>query len=343
MKKIAKDRLPELLQKMAEAGKVYAPVNKGGKTNFSVWQPGDAADLTTLRSAVPAKSVLFPQSETYLRFAQQGKKLSIETVGGEADEYVLFGVRACDAKSFALLDKVFLSEPVDQFYASRRELGTVVAVACREPEDACFCRAFDIAADAPAGADVCVWDTGDDLFWLVQTEKGERLTARLAGLLEDAGAADDAALPALQAQIRAQLDELPLAALVAEKKHQALKQLFDDEQWLACSESCLGCGTCTYVCPTCHCYDIQDYDTGTGTERSRCWDSCMFSDFTQMAHGNPRKTQKERFRQRFMHKLVYYPNNYNEIACVGCGRCLEACPVNMNIVKVMKKIGGEAR
>lgn len=341
MKKIAKDCLPELLQKIAEAYEVQAPVNKGGKTNFAVWQPGDAVDLTALKTAVPAKSVLFPQNEALLQFKQQGKKLSIETVGGKTDEYVLFGVRACDVKSFALLDKVFLSEPVDQFYASRRELGTVVAVACREPEEACFCRAFDLDADAPAGADVCVWDMGEELYWQAQTDKGARLSARLDGLLQEA--ANEEAVQALRAEIRAKLDELPLAALVAAKKPQALQDLFDDANWQACSEACLGCGTCTYVCPTCHCYDIQDYDTGAGTERSRCWDSCMFSDFTQMAHGNPRKTQKERFRQRFMHKLVYYPNNYGEIACVGCGRCLEACPVNMNIVKVMKKIGGEAR
>ena len=343
MKKIARNRLPELLQNIGAAYELYAPVTKGGKTNFAVWQAGDQVELDVLKTAVPAKSVLFPQNETYLRFAQHGKTLSIETLGGRRDEYVLFGVRACDAKSFALIDKVFLSEPVDEFYASRRTLGTVIALACPEPETACFCRAFGIAAEAPEGADVSVWVSGSDLFWLAQSEKGERLTALLGELLQAADANDDAVLRTLQAEVRTQFDELPLAALVAEKSQQPLQALFEAEQWSACSEACLGCGTCTYVCPTCHCYDIQDFDTGKGTERSRCWDSCMFSDFTQMAHGNPRTTQKERFRQRFMHKLVYYPNNYGEIACVGCGRCLEACPVNMNIVKVMKKIGGEAR
>ena len=69
-------------------------------------------------------------------------------------------------------------------------------------------------------------------------------------------------------------------------------------------------------------------------------DSCMYSDFTKMAHGNPRVSQKERFRQRFMHKLVYYPmNNDGLFSCVGCGRCLSKCPISMNIVKVMKKLG----
>ncbi|MEE0835992.1 MAG: 4Fe-4S dicluster domain-containing protein, partial [Clostridia bacterium] len=70
------------------------------------------------------------------------------------------------------------------------------------------------------------------------------------------------------------------------------------------------------------------------------WDSCMYSDFTKMAGGQPRLTQLERFRQRFMHKLIYFPmNNGGEYGCVGCGRCLAKCPIHMNIVKVMKSIG----
>ena len=62
-----------------------------------------------------------------------------------------------------------------------------------------------------------------------------------------------------------------------------------------------------------------------------------------MAHGNPRVSQLERFRQRFMHKLVYYPANNNGLkGCVGCGRCLAKCPISMNIVKVAKSLAEEA-
>ena len=102
---------------------------------------------------------------------------------------------------------------------------------------------------------------------------------------------------------------------------------------------CIGCGTCTFVCPTCQCYDIREFDAGNSIKKFRCWDSCMYSDFTKMAHGNPRTSQKERFRQRFMHKLVYFPDNNNgEFGCVGCGRCLAKCPISMNIVKVEKAL-----
>ena len=87
---------------------------------------------------------------------------------------------------------------------------------------------------------------------------------------------------------------------------------------------------------------INEWSTDSGVKRFRCWDSCMYSNFTLMAHGNSRNSQKERFRQRFMHKLVYYPdNNDGMFSCVGCGRCLAKCPISMNIVKVMKTLGGK--
>ena len=120
--------------------------------------------------------------------------------------------------------------------------------------------------------------------------------------------------------------------------------LFKRPEWQTLSESCLGCGTCTFVCPTCQCYDIQDFNGGKTVRRFRCWDSCMYSDFTQMSAGQPRPTQMERFRQRFLHKLVYFPdNNQGIFGCVGCGRCLRKCPAHMNIVKVVKTIGEAAK
>ena len=125
----------------------------------------------------------------------------------------------------------------------------------------------------------------------------------------------------------------------------ATEKRFDSPLWEELYKPCLACGTCTFVCPTCQCYDIKDYDTGHGVKRFRCWDSCMYSDFTMMAHGNNRTSQMQRFRQRFMHKLVYFPANNNGMySCVGCGRCVEKCPSALNIVKVIKafeKEGGE--
>ena len=166
--------------------------------------------------------------------------------------------------------------------------------------------------------------------------------------VEDARACLDAGMNAHLAKpividtvTKAILEKLPLKNLSTDSfGGDKLMELFNSDKWAGLSEACLGCGTCTFVCPTCQCYDIRDYDTGHGVQRFRCWDSCMYSDFTKTAGGQPRPTQVERFRQRFMHKLVYYPaNNEGVFGCVGCGRCMKSCPISMNIVKVMKTLG----
>ena len=151
---------------------------------------------------------------------------------------------------------------------------------------------------------------------------------------------------AAQAKIREIIDLLPLSGIDTSKFGGGkTEEFWNDKNWASLSEACLACGTCTFVCPTCQCYDIKDYNTGNGVQRYRCWDSCMYSDFTMMAHGNNRTSQMQRFRQRFMHKLVYFPANNNGMySCVGCGRCIEKCPSALNIVKVIKAFenqGGE--
>ena len=195
---------------------------------------------------------------------------------------------------------------------------------------------FGIDAAEPA-ADVATWLIGDELYWKPLTEKGEALTEAVKDVLTEDGSADETVEKEKEA-IRGIVEQLPYTHLSLEG--------FEDPLWDELYKPCLACGTCTFVCPTCQCYDIKDYDTGkNGVQRYRCWDSCMYSDFTMMAHGNNRKSQKERFRQRFMHKLVYFPaNNDGMYSCVGCGRCVEKCPESLNIVKVIKafaKRGGE--
>ncbi|MBQ8724334.1 MAG: 4Fe-4S dicluster domain-containing protein, partial [Oscillospiraceae bacterium] len=284
-----------------------------------------------------AKDFFFPQVEDMASFKVEGKEIEVIDTREECEDFVVFGVRACDAKSFEILDSVYLADPIDTYYANRREHGLIMTMACNKPTDTCFCSAFGIDAANPLG-DVSCWMTDSELLLEANTEKGKALLDSIAILEDaDASAADDT-----KAAIKAILDKLPLANLSPDgMKQKSLMEFFNSDKWAELSESCLGCGTCTFVCPTCQCYDIRDYDTGHGVMRYRCWDSCMYSDFTLCAHGNTRTTQLQRFRQRFMHKLVYYPDNNNGVfGCVGCGRCMRSCPISMNIVKVMKALEG---
>ena len=335
MKRLSISALDSLFASIAEQTALYIPADDvKGQAQFTPWTKGLALTrkLNTVRSA---KDLFFPQVENLVNFKMAGKKIEVIENRDPSDPFVVFGVRACDCRSFDILDRVFLEEPADTYYQTRRENGTVITLACSRPAETCFCSAFGIDAADPQG-DVTCWIAENFLYWRSNTAKGDALTNHLP-MLEDC---DDSAVISQQEKTRTILDKLPLKDLdLTGFDGDHLMDWFNSSAWAELSESCLGCGTCTFVCPTCQCYDVQDFDTGKEIKRFRCWDSCMYSDFTMMAHGTNRPTQKERFRQRFMHKLVYFPSKNEGIyGCVGCGRCLQKCPIHMNIVKVAKKL-----
>ena len=345
MYKIAKENLSALFQRIAENQELYLPVEVSGQVNFKAWTPDAKVSLETLKTVKSPKDAFFPQSENLYTVQRDGKKLSIQPEALKEQNFVVFGMKACDIQGVKVLDNVFLNDPIDSFYAARREHGTIVAMACHEPEESCFCKAFGIDCAEPA-ADVATWMVEGELYWKALTEKGEALTKAVESLLVEADGADAEKLEAEKTAIHTIVEKLPYSNLSLEGWNgDALTEKFNSPVWEELYKPCLACGTCTFVCPTCQCYDIKDYDTGHGVQRYRCWDSCMYSDFTMMAHGNNRTSQLQRFRQRFMHKLVYYPANNNGMySCVGCGRCVEKCPASLNIVKVIKafeKQGGD--
>ena len=339
MLKIAKERLNELYAKINETFGLFMPIKKAGEVNYHVWEEGKEVSLETLKTVKSPKNMFFPQTENMMKFKTEDKNLSIESLNFEKRPFVLFGVKACDFKAIEVLDKVFLAEPIDTYYQSRREATTIVTLACSKPEESCFCSAFGIDATAPQG-DVTTWLDDNYLYWQANTEKGETLTESVKDLFEKGGEEN---VSAQQAKTKDVMEKLPFATLdLSRFKAENLNELFNAKEWESMSEACLGCGTCTFVCPTCQCFDIRDFKTNEGVVRYRCWDSCMYSDFTLMAHGNSRTTQMQRFRQRFMHKLVYYPSqNDGMYSCVGCGRCVNKCPQRLNIVKVIKTLGGK--
>ena len=208
MKQLLLSKLPALFAALAAEQKLYIPADDAaGQANFTLWREGLqlTKKLNTVRSA---KDLFFPQVENLVGFRVAGKQLDLVETRDPAEPFVLFGVRACDARSFAILDRVFLSEPQDTYYAARRAHGTVVTLACTRPEETCFCQAFGVDPAQPQG-DVSCWMDAAALYWQANTEKGEALTAKLS-MLEDAG---DEAVKAQQAQTRAILKKLPLASL----------------------------------------------------------------------------------------------------------------------------------
>ena len=341
MYRIKKESLTALYAAIAAQNDLFLPVKAAGKTNYALWSQEAEVDLDTLKTVRSAKDVFFPQSENLYCCGKVDGKTTVKAEERCSTPFVVLGMKACDVRALSVLDQVFLSAPVDSFYAARREMGTIVSLACNRPDTSCFCGTFGIDCAAPEG-DVATYLAGEYLYWNPQTDKGEKLTEQVKALLETC---EDAPVEEAKANIRSICERLPLKDLELSKWGAAAADAnFNSPIWEELYKGCLACGTCTFVCPTCQCYDIKDYSTGNGVQRYRCWDSCMYSDFTMMAHGNNRNSQMQRFRQRFMHKLAYFPaNNEGMFSCVGCGRCVDRCPSHLNIVKVIKAFGKEGQ
>ncbi|MBC7234403.1 MAG: 4Fe-4S dicluster domain-containing protein [Chloroflexi bacterium] len=340
---LRKDRLSAGVGEMMRRYRLIAPLERDGELRFDIVESPDKVTLDYYNTVKAPKSAFFPQAECMMRFGRQlGHFNQVEEVPLDETPTVLLGVRPCDARSFLLLDAIFARGPfLDPYYRARRQNTVVVSLACTKPRQTCFCHAFGSGPEDPEGSDLLLRDAGDAYLVQAVSERGKALLDELGpGLgLEKA---DDAHIAMAEATRQAAQSRLvaiePVTGIEA-----ILAGLFDSGVWAEISEKCLACGTCTYTCPTCHCFRIEDMVRAHDGERLRAWDSCMYEIFTKHASGhNPRPDQAARWRQRTMHKFEYLPRNVGRYGCVGCGRCILACPVRMDIRQVLDRVRREA-
>jgi len=281
----------------------------------------------------PVKEWFFPRSEPILRYRYAGSDVELEQPDLDLRPQIVFGVRPCDAAGLAILDQVFSTDFEDEFYTRRRSMTAVIGVSCLEPAESCFCTSVGLCPTSTEGSDMLLTLVDEDRY-LVETPtvKGEQLLWEYGHYF---GAGECRAKAAVTEQVEAKMHrQAALAQGIAYSP-----DLFEIPVWREAALKCLGCGICAYVCPTCHCFDIIDDGDAWGGERCRNWDSCGFSQFTSHASGhNPRPAQDSRYRQRVLHKFSYFPQTWGRVMCVGCGRCVVDCPVNLDIYAVAQAV-----
>ena len=329
---IALSNLDPFLQAAREQYKVYAPVKQDAEAVLAELQADQHADLDYTNFTLSAKHIFFPRSEVLYTF----KDDEVQEPPEMRDKMLVFGLRPCDARSFVCLDKVFLEfgGSEDPYYAQRRKNAVIVALNCATPDVGCFCTCTGGDPAGTEGADISAALLDGRLLFEAVSEKGEQLMDAFAQFFTPATDEDGKAREAVAEKARSMMDKIDIEELKAK-----LKGSFDSPIWDKLPEVCLGCGLCAYQCPTCHCFDIADEKKGSGGCRIRSWDSCQYSLFTMHASGhNPRTEKTQRLRQRILHKFLYTEENFDTVFCVGCGRCVRSCPVNLDIRETLKKL-----
>jgi sulfhydrogenase subunit beta (sulfur reductase) len=336
---LTKESFPKWIEKIATV-KIYAPVLKDDLWSY---EAVDGSKITSeyTQAIQSPKKIIFPQKEFFLEFGQdKNGSQEIRELLPADEESIIFGIRPCEAKGVSHMDKVFGGEFNDIYYWKRRNQVTLVGLGCNTPPSAnCFCTSVDGSPFSHEGLDILLTDMGNFYYIQTFTKKGEKLVSMSKDLFADPKSKEKVDLEALHKDAE---KKLPRQLKDTNKIPAKLKSLFDAELWDDEAMSCIRCGICTYLCPTCHCFDISDEITSYSPikgKRVRTWDNCQFPDFTMHSSGhNPRPDKASRLRQRVMHKFLYFVEIYNNYQCTGCGRCISKCPVGIDIIKVLEKV-----
>lgn len=324
---LKKDQLTDLLQTWRADYEVYAPQALHNFTHFLPLEDGfELAFNKAHNTRIPPKALFLPTSEALLKFTRFG---GYEAVSTQVPPRLIFGIRPCDARAMTMLDAVFEQERyTDPHWKARRDATVVVGLGCHTPCQTGFCTTVGSGPFDRAGLDAILTDLGD--LYLVET-----LTAAGENLFDQLSAAADEQTKRANELQQAAKESMPIT-FETEGLKEKLDANFVSPYWEEISRSCLGCGVCTFLCPTCFCFDIVD-EAQRG-ERVRNWDTCMFRTYSLEASGhNPRPSRVERTRQRLSHKYTYWVDQIQQIGCTGCGRCVRYCPVGLDIRAMLRK------
>ena len=332
---IAKKDVNKLLARLLKGYAVYAPTRVANYVSFREITRPEEVDWECLVTREPPKGVLFPQTEVLFSYEKTDDGLELQSTEQVERERVLWGIRPCDAQAMLVQDGVFdTPDARDVYYTNKREKTTLVGIGCNEPLSTCFCTSVGGGPFKKESFDLFLTDIGESYLVEAFTVKGKRLLK--GAYFKEAAKVD---LKAAKAVEKAALARLPQPiGIDTIKRH--LDQMIDSPFWGDVQSICLGCGVCTFLCPVCHCFDIVDEGTAACGQRVRNWDTCQYCIYTLEASGhNPRPSGRERVRQRLMHKFDYYLVNQGVIGCVGCGRCVQLCPVNLDIRQTLEEVG----
>ena len=342
VRSLPKDFTEEFIGRLLENFQVIAPVRRDGRIFYERIADPHEVDLEyTGRSQLPPKRFFLPEKEVLFTYEITTEGILIYDRSEELEglKRIFIGIRPCDIHSLKILDKIFFGKFHDPYYGLRRKNTLILGLTCNEALEYCFCAYMGSGPSIENGFDLLLTDLGDHYLVEIGSDKGKKLVYHNIDLFRSASFEDLKERRRILSQVESDIKKEPFPDL--NRLYEALLKNFRADMWNKYGEVCLACGKCNFVCPTCVCFDVYDdpnLDLKSG-KRVRVWDSCHFISFTRVAGGLVfRKERPSRVKQRVYHKYCYSVDEIGMFSCVGCGRCIETCPVNINIMKIAREV-----
>ncbi len=360
---LKKENLKPLLEEMSKSSAVYVPAHDAKNFLFDFFDLSEiSGDLgfdqesdkryrlnTIEKTKLSPKSIIYPQVEKLLDFNFEKNPEKLDDVKINIDDpvdtskSVIFGLKSCDVEAIKRMDKVFGEGIVkDPYYASKRENTLLISIGCNVAFEDCFCTMVGGRPYQFDHTDIGLMEVEGGYVLMSLSEKGSRAVEEYGQYFEEADAKKDqySSQMAASEQKTSEAISVLWEGMKFEDIPGVMDATFDSDAWKKVSEKCISCGACTFVCPTCYCFDIRDEQESLKGERYRCWDFCTNYLYTLEASGhNPRKDINKRYKNKINCKYNYNFKRHDELLyCVGCGRCIDVCPADMDIRQIVGTI-----
>jgi sulfhydrogenase subunit beta (sulfur reductase) len=327
------DWLDDLLKSYA----VIGPVKKRkGQVVFEQIQKAEQIDLNYCTTMLgPRKFIYNPKSELFSINRKSGMNSTPEQ---KAEKRLIFAVHPCDMHAISVLDRTLLGHYKDSYYQQLRQNTVTIVLNCNKACDAGFCASMGTGPHLQLkdGFDIVLTQLKNNFLVEFGSEKGKKIFAKQVRL-QKAGIKESSEKKKIERSAKKtftkSIDTKGLPELLMRHlNHPVYKETADSR--------CLNCTNCTMVCPTCYCYNLEDYTDFDlkKTTRSRYWDSCHELNFAKVHEGNFRLQRKERLRQFVTHKLSTWVEQFGCFGCIGCGRCMTWCPTGIDLTEMAKEI-----